>query len=464
MTFDWSAASLTETAHAIASGKTTSREVVEACLDRYRKEGAALGCFVQLDEAAALRQAEEADRILTRSGAAGPLHGVPLAHKDMFYREGHLCACGSRARANFRPSFTATVLERLDAAGALDIGRLLMAEFALGPHGCNPNYRQCRNPWNREYIPGGSSSGSGVAVAARMVHGALGSDTGGSVRLPAAFCGVVGLMPSSGRVSRHGALPLSPSMDAIGCLARTVRDAARVLDVICGGDPHDGSTFALPAPRFERALGLDRPPPRIGMARGYFDAGIHPDVAQAMEAAGDVLSRAGLPVRDVAVPRDIFQEIAGLQPIVLKAEAAAVHWGLIQEREADYTTEVAQRLHAGFFIPAADYASALKARGVYLRAVLASVFAEVDVLLTPTIPRPVPTIAETTGKLGQAYIDMVGALTQNTKVLNYLGLPALSVPCGFTGNGLPTAMQLVAPPLRERDLLRAGHLYQQAAA
>lgn len=460
---DWSVASLTEAAQAIKSGATSSREVVEACLDRYRKDGAALGCFVELDESSALRQADEADRRRAQGAKIGPLHGVPLAHKDMFYREGRISACGSRAHSAFRAAYTATVFKRLDEAGALDIGRLAMVEFALGPHGNNPNYPQVRNPWNRDRIPGGSSSGSAVAVAARMVYGSLGTDTGGSIRGPAALCGVVGLKPTYGRVSRHGVFPLSASMDTVGPLTRTVRDAARILDVIHGSDVHDGSTFQTAKSNFEAGLDLDVPLPRIGIARGYFDEGLDAGVARAIESAADVFVNARFRVSDVPIPRDLFEDIADLQPLVLKVEGASVHWRLMQERESDYTTEVAQRLHAGFFISAADYATALSARSVYLRDVLAHVFSSVDILLTPTICMPAPAIADTTGKLGQAYIDMVATLTRNTKVFNYLGLPALSVPCGFS-NELPTAFQLVAPPFREGDLLRAGHFYQQVTA
>ena len=202
---DWSIASLTDTADAIASGKTTSRAVVDACLERFDRIGSTLGCFVELDASAARAAADAADQAISAGQHIGPLHGVPLAHKDMYYRAGRTSACGSRVRSDFVPSETATVLARLDRAGALDIGRLVMVEFAMGPHGYNQNYPLCRNPWNPDHIPCGSSSGSGVSVAARLVHGSLGSDTGGSIRGPAAANGVVGLLPTYGRVSRTGA-------------------------------------------------------------------------------------------------------------------------------------------------------------------------------------------------------------------------------------------------------------------
>jgi aspartyl-tRNA(Asn)/glutamyl-tRNA(Gln) amidotransferase subunit A len=458
---DWSAAPLTDTADAIRAGRVRSRAVVEACLARYRALGGKLACFVALDEAAALAMADAADRALGGGATPGPLHGVPLAHKDMFHRSGRLPGRGSRIPAEAAAAGTATVLQRLDRAGALEIGRLLMVEFALGPHGYNPNHPQGRNPWNPDYIPGGSSSGSGIAVSARMVHGALGSDTGGSVRGPASVAGIVGLMPTNGRVSRFGAMPLSHSLDTVGPLTRTVRDAARLLDVIAGPDPLDANALPLPAPGFEAALDAPGPLPKVGVARGYFDVGLHPEVARELARACDDLRRSGIEVHDVGVPDDLMNEVAELQPVVLKPEAAAHHTDMMRSRQAEYGVEVAQRIQAGFFVPAADYVRALKARGAYLRAFAEAVFRHVDVLLTPTITVPVPTIAETSGKRGPAYNRMVAALTRNTKVVNYLGLPALSLPCGFTDSGMPTGMQLIGRPLREADILRVGHRFQQ---
>jgi len=457
---DWSTASLTETADAIAAGKTTSRDVLDACLDRFERIGSTLGCFVELDQSAARAAADAADKELAAGRRAGPLHGVPLAHKDMYYRVGRVSACGSRVRADFMPSETATALTRLDHAGALDIGRLVMVEFAMGPHGYNQNYPLCRNPWNPEHIPCGSSSGSGVAVGARLVHGSLGSDTGGSIRCPAAVSGVVGLSPTPGRVSRHGAMPMSFSLDCVGPLARTARDCARLMSVVAGEDPRDASSLPNAVPDYEALLDAPGALPRIGLARGYFDENLHPEIAAALAAAADALVGAGFEVIEVQVPADLLAEIAEYQPIVVKSEGAANHMNTMRERQEDYTFEVGHRLHAGFFIPAAHYIRALKLRGPSLRQFAAAVFSKVDLLLTPTLGIPVPSIADTTGKRGKDYLDMVVALTRNTKIANYLGLPAMSVPCGFTKNGLPTGFQLLGRPLAEATLLRAAHRYQ----
>ncbi|WP_158292077.1 amidase [Paracraurococcus ruber] len=457
---NWAAASLTETADAIRSGRVTARAVLEEVLERIAARDPHLACFVALDAAGARRAADAADAGRAAGQPLGPLHGVPMAHKDMVYRAGRVSGCGSRLRDGMARMETATVLDRLDAAGAIEIGQLAMVEFAMGPHGYNANYPQCRNAWNHDHIPCGSSSGSGVAVGARLVHAALGSDTGGSIRCPAAVNGVVGLLPTYGRVSRHGVMPMSFSLDVVGPLARTVRDAARMLDVIAGPDPLDATSLDLPAGGFEAALDAPAPPPRIGLARGYFDEGLHPEVAWGLDAAAEEFRRAGLAVEEVRLPADLLHEVAELHPLVMKAEGAANHLAQMRAAEARYTQEVGHRLHAGFFIPAVDYIQALKLRADYLRQMLAAM-AGVDLLLAPVLAIPVPTIAETTGKRGRDYLDMVVALTRNTKVVNYLGLPALSLPAGFDARGLPLAVQLIGRPGGEAVLLRAGEAYQR---
>ena len=458
---DYSTASLVDTADAIAAGKTRVQDVIEGCLDRFRRIGGELACFVELDEAAAIDAAAKADTSLRDGGSAGPLFGVPLAHKDLYYRAGRVSACGSRLREDFRPTTTATVLERLDAAGGIDIGRLVMVEFAMGPHGFNANYDLCRNPWNTDYIPCGSSSGSGVAVGARLVHASLGSDTGGSIRCPAAVSGVVGLVPTHGRVSRFGVMPMSPSLDTVGPLARTARDCARVFDIIAGHDSKDGSTFdRSPDGTESYLLEADRLP-RIGVARGYFDENLHPEVAAAHDAALIALGDAGFEVRDVTLPTDLLHEVADLHPLLMKVEGAANHMPDMRSAQDRYTTEVGLRLQAGFLPPGTEYVQSLKLRGAYLRAIAAVAFADVDLLFTPVLSIPVPTIEETSNKRGTDYLDMVVALTRNTKVVNYLGLPAISVPCGFTDNGLPTSFQFIGRPFAEAQLLLAADRFQR---
>ena len=241
------ALSLCEAADAVASGALSATDLVAAALARIDRLDAQLHAFIRLDREDALARAQDMDRNRGRGGEAGPLAGVPLAHKDMYYRAGKVSTCGSRIRREFRPAATATVLERLDAAGAIDLGGLAMVEFAMGPHGFNANLPRCRNVWDFERIPCGSSSGSGTAVAGRLVYAALGSDTGGSIRCPAAANGVAGINPTQGRVSRFGAMPMSWSYDVMGPLARTVRDCARVLGAIAGADENDATLARAPS-------------------------------------------------------------------------------------------------------------------------------------------------------------------------------------------------------------------------
>jgi len=459
---DWAAHSLCEVADAIATGRASAREVAEACLDRTARLDGHLSCFVEHNPNTTIAAAEAADDALRRGVAPGLLHGVPLAHKDMYYRAGRVSSCGSRLRREEVRHETATVLTRLDNAGAIETGRLVMVEFALGPHGYNANYPLCRNAWNPDYIPCGSSSGSGVAVSAGMVFGSLGSDTGGSIRCPAAVSGAVGLVPTRGRVSRSGIMPMSFSLDVVGPIARRARDCARLLSVIAGCDLADSTSLDMPVPDYEAALGTPGPLPRIGVAQGYFDEQLHPEVAAALADAIDTFRRIGFSVGEVAMPTDDLRAISELHPLVMKAEGAANHMEWMRARPDDYTPEVRHRLQAGFFVTATDYIQALKLRGHFLREFSRVAFGSVDLLLTPVLRGAVPTIAETMNRHGAAYLDMVTSLTRNTKVVNYLGLPAMSVPCGFTSNGLPTAFQLIGRPWSEASLLATAHRYEQA--
>ncbi len=452
--------SLTELAGAIARRQVTSRAATAACLARIDALDGRLASFVAVEREGALRAAEAADAAVARGERLGPLHGVPLAHKDMYYRDGEIAACGSRVRADHRPDRTATVLRRLDAAGAITLGRLAMVEFAMGPHGYNENLKQCRNPWQTDHVPCGSSSGSGVAVAARLVAGSLGSDTGGSVRCPASANGVTGLLPTWSRVSRHGVMPMSPSLDSVGPLARTAADCARLLGVIAGHDPDDATSSRHPVPDYEAGLARPLAGVRVGVAENYFAEGVAPEVAGAMAAALEDLRGLGAVAVPVAVPAAV-QLAADLHPLVMKAEGAANHHLWMRGRPDDYSREVRRRLQAGYFIPACDYVAALKLRGTLLRAFADAVFAGADVLMTPVLPNAAPTIAETTTADGPAYLRMVVSLTRNTKPVNYLGLPAISVPCGFTGAGLPTSFQLIGRPFGEALLLRLAHQYQR---
>ena len=454
------AMSLCEAADAVANGDLSATDLVEAALARIDRLDADLHAFVRLDAEDARARAREIDRNRGRGGTGGPLAGVPMAHKDMYYRAGKVSTCGARIRREFCPPATATVLNRLDAAGAVDLGGLAMVEFAMGPHGFNAHLPRCRNVWDFERIPCGSSSGSGTAVAGRLVYAALGSDTGGSIRCPAAANGVAGINPTQGRVSRFGCMPMSWSFDVMGPLARTVRDCARVLGVIAGLDENDASTSHEPVPDYEATIEQSVRGVRIGIPRGYFDEDLDPGVAAAIEATHAVFTGLGATLVPVAMPA-LLDTVSAIHPLVMKSEGAANHLPWKRGRDADYSDEVGKRLQAGFFIPATDYINALQYRAHALRVFADAVFGACDALLTPVLPMPTPTLADTAYRDGPAYLKMVVGLTRNTRVVNFLGLPALSVTCGFTPCGMPTSFQLIGRPFDEALLVRLGHQYQR---
>ena len=292
---------LTAVADAIRRRKVSSLEVTQSLLARIDRLQPQLNCFISIERDDVLKAARSADRRLARRGKIGPLHGVPLAHKDMFYRAGRIATCGSRILREHRQQVTATVIERLAAAGALWLGGLNMGEFASDPTGGNEHFGRCRNPWNPEYVTGGSSSGSAAAVAARLSYASLGSDTGGSIRTPAALCGVVGFKPTNGRVSVYGAMPRAWSHDCVGPLARTVRDCALIARVIAGADPRDPTASGEPVPDYARKLRSGIKGVRIGVPANYFYDGVTADVQACMDASLAVLKSLGARIVKVAM-------------------------------------------------------------------------------------------------------------------------------------------------------------------
>jgi aspartyl-tRNA(Asn)/glutamyl-tRNA(Gln) amidotransferase subunit A len=462
---DPTALTLREAAAAIAQGQLHAEALVEACLDRVERLQPVLNCFISVTGEQARKRAREADAAVKAGRPLGPLHGVPLAHKDMFYRAGEVCTCGSKIRRDFVPDHTATVLTRLDTAGAIEVGHLNMAEFAMGPTGHNDHYGRCHNPWNPEHITGGSSSGSGSAVAGSLVFAALGSDTGGSVRLPAAACGVVGIKPTLGRVSRYGTMPLSHSLDCIGVLARSVGDCARLLTLIAGPDARDGATSQRPVPDYERGLddaghsgalaGL-----RIGVPNRYYFDGIDPEVADLIAQSRRVLEARGAKIVDV--PVGDHGAINDLSNAVLWPEAADLHLPWLRERPQDYVKQGRSRLLVGLGVSSTLYAEVLRARGKLLDELLRETFSQCDVLHVPVLKRSVPSAAEVDVGGGAAMQQTLGQIVANTRPFNFYGLPGLSVPIGLMRNGLPQAMQLVGRPFREDVLFRVGAAYEAA--
>ena len=449
-----------ETAAAIRAGRLTATAAVEASLARIAAWQPVVNAFVRIEAEAALERARSLDRAAAAGDWAGPLHGVPLAHKDMFARPGSAMTGGSAILPGHPQPEPAPAVARLEAAGAITIGWLNMSEFAAGPTGHNVHFGHNRNPWDPARVTGGSSAGSGAAVAARMVAGALGSDTGGSIRLPAAMNGLVGLKPTYGRVSRAGSMPRAWSLDTIGPLTRTAEDAALMTAAIAGRCPRDPTTSDRP---FPAGTGfLDRPVAglTLGLPPADWMADATPEVADAVAAASAMLAGLGMAPATVAAPP--LDPFFALGDAISKSEAAAAHGTWMRTRPQDYSVHVHSRTEAGFHIPATRYLEATALRGRLLRDFVADVFAGIDVLAAPILTFPVPTIAETDEEHTAAIPAMVARLTRYTRPFNYLGLPALALPIGFDGGGLPMAIQLVGRPFSEPLLLRVAHQYQQA--
>jgi aspartyl-tRNA(Asn)/glutamyl-tRNA(Gln) amidotransferase subunit A len=451
--------SLAEAVHALASRQVSSREMVTACLRRIERWQPRINSFVAVLEEGALAAADRADAASAVGRAAWPLHGIPLAHKDMFYRAGRVSTMGSKASPPAATS-TSALLERLDRAGAIELGTLNMSEFALGPTGHNEHFGHCRNPWNPAHVACGSSSGCGATVAARLAYASLGSDTGGSVRLPASVNGVLGLKPTYGLLSGYGMMPLSHSADTPGVFARTALDLALMLKVVAGRDERDSRTSRRPIPNYPAALSADVRGLRVGVPQEFFLEQVAPEVGRAVGASLQVLE--GLGARIVPVPVPDCRHFTELSRVLVYSEASAIHGAHLRARAADYSAQVRVRAATGLGIPAPVYAQALQLRPKLLDRFVRTAFEHCDVLHLPTLGIPVPTIEETDVGGAAVMWEKIAVMVRCTAPFNYLGLPALAVPCGFTDNGLPTSFQLAGRPFSEATLLRVAHAYEQA--
>ncbi len=453
--------SLAEAAQAVASRRVSSLELTQAALERALQLQPKFNAFVRIDAEEALAEARACDTETAHGRSRGPLHGIPLAHKDMFYRAGKVSTCGSKIRADWVADTTAAVLERLDAAGAIQIGTLNMTEFAYGPTGQNAFLGDARNPWNPAHITGGSSAGSAVSVASRTVFGALGSDTAGSVRMPAALCGVTGMKTTFGRVSRAGCMPLSQALDTVGPLTRTVEDNALMLSVLAGADVRDGSTLAVAVPDYRKmALAGSLGGLRIGMPRGFFDAELDPQVARLIGAAAEALKQLGAEVIDVPMPDLDAINAAGF--LLTWGDVIAVHGAWMRERASDYTAQTRGRIEITLATAAGDYVDAERARARLLREFVANVYSKCDALIAPVLAFPVPKLTDVDVTGGPAMMRILDEITRLMRPVNVLGLPALALPCGFTEGSLPCGMQLIGRPFAEGLLYRIGAAYQGA--
>ena len=462
---------------ALNRGDITAVEMTQGYLDRIAAEDAAIGAFLHTDAAGAVAQAEEIDQKRRSGQALGRLAGMPVAIKDNLCTRGVPTTCASRMLENFNSPYDATVIERLRAADAILIGRTNLDEFAMGSSTENSAKGPTRNPWNPEHTPGGSSGGSAAAVAARMAPLALGSDTGGSIRQPAGFCGVVGLKPTYGRVSRYGLVAFASSLDQIGPFAADVAGAATLLEVIAGGDPLDSTCLPEPVPEYSATVDQPLENLRIGIDRAHYGAGLNDEVRAAIEAAMDVYRQMGAEIVEIDLPHQEYS--VATYYVIAPSEASSnlarydgIHYGRRAEtfenmidlyarsRGEAFGPEVKRRIMLGTFALSAGYADqfynkALKVRRL-IRRDYDEAFASCDVILSPVSPAPAFKIGEMADDPLAMYLSDIYTIGANLA-----GIPGISIPAGQSAGGLPIGLQLLAPALEEDRLLRAARMFEK---
>lgn len=437
-------------------------EATESLLKRIDTVGGTVNAYISVLAEQAVATARTAEAAIVAGSYLGPLHGVPIALKDNIDTRGVRTTAGSKIRADFVPEQDATVAERLRAAGAVIIGKLNMHEFAYGVTTNNPHYGAARNPWNTGRTPGGSSGGGGAAVAARLCYGALGTDTGCSVRLPAAFNGIVGIRPSIGRVSNHGIVPLAWTLDTCGPMTRSVEDCAAMLQVIAGYDRRDAQTTNVPVPDYAARLERGLRGVRLALVKDFSLTGVQDDVAEGVQAAVDVLREGGASVTEVEIPDlDPTIFISALLTVDI-AEPAAYHAEWIRSRPGDYGADVRTLLEAGDLYLASHYIQAQRYR-TFITERFRDVLEDVDAIVTPTVPFTAPRVGETEVVLesGES-LGIIPAVMRYNALPPLTGMPGLSIPCGFARDGLPIGIQFIGRAFDEATLFRVGHAYQRA--
>ena len=445
----------------IRSREISPVEVINACLSRIEETEPTLNSFITLLPDQAREAAHRAENEIARGNYRGPLHGIPVGLKDLFNTAGVKTTSGTRIYDDFVPAEDCTVATKFGQAGAILLGKLNMHPLAFGPTGENGDYGHMHNPWNPERITGGSSGGSGSAAAAGQCTITMGSDTGGSVRIPAALCGIVGLKPTYGRVSRAGLTPLSWCLDHPGPMVRTVEDAALTMNVIAGHDPRDHATQDVPVPDYTTALTGDIRGLRIGVVKEYFETEIDPAVVALTQQAIAVLGELGAEIVEVSLP--LYEYAQPISNAILSAEATAAHHDILLSDGDKLYPQVRERLEEGLFISAAEYLRAQQARQVFCQQV-AGLLENVDLLAGPVEPVTAPQILERRIEIGGEALPAVPMLTKYTRVYNITGSPAISVPCGFAPDGLPAGLHLAGRNFDELTVLRAAYAYQQATS
>jgi aspartyl-tRNA(Asn)/glutamyl-tRNA(Gln) amidotransferase subunit A len=452
--------SLAELSDLIERRAVSPVEITKACIDRIEACNPSVNAVVTLQADVALEEARAAEAEILRGRRRGPLHGIPVAHKDLYWTKDLLTTAGSQLRADFVPAEDATTVARLRSAGMILLGKLNTQEFAYGPTNEHSLFGPVRNPWDLGRYAGGSSGGSGAALALRMLPAATGSDTGGSIRIPASCCGVTGLKPTYGRVSRYGIFPLAWSMDHSGPMARSARDVAMLLKAIAGLDPKDAATADHEVPDYSGTLTGDIKGQRLGVPSRYFYDRAMPEIEETVRFALRVLADLGAEIVEIDIP-DI-EHAAAAAAVLYYVEATAYHDDeFLAGRGHLYTDRVRRFLELGNFILARDYLQAQRYRTLLGRHIAARL-QEVDLIVTPTLPITATPFAQPTVTIRGMEQPVYLALLRNTEPFNLTGLPALTVPCGFSAEGLPIGMQIVGRPFEESAVLRVGDAFQRA--
>ncbi len=467
-----------ELAAAIKKHEVTVKEAVEAVLDNIEKKEDTYHCYVTVDREGALKQAEEIQKKIDDGTLSGPLAGVPVAIKDNMCTEGLLTTCSSKILYNFVPTFTSEAVLNLQKAGAVILGKTNMDEFAMGSTTETSAYGVTRNPWNPEHVPGGSSGGSAAAVAAEECFYALGSDTGGSIRQPASFCGVVGLKPTYGTVSRYGLIAYGSSLDQIGPLCKDVTDCATILEAIASHDSKDSTSVERQDTDFTSALIEDVKGMKIGIPRDYFGEGLNPEVKEAVLKAAEVLKEKGaiveefdLSLVEYAIPTyytiaaaeasSNLERFDGIKYGYRTEEYQGLHNMYKKSRSEGFGAEVKRRIMLGSFVLSSGYYDAYYLKALRVKALIKKAFdeafAKYDVILGPVAPTTAPKIGESLSDPIQMYLGDIYTIS-----INLAGLPGLSIPCGRDSKGLPIGMQLIGDCFKEKNLIRAAYTYEKA--
>ena len=451
--------SIADLSRLIAAGEISPVELTRQTLDRIERLDSQLNSYITTTADLALRQAEAAEREIHAGNRRGPLHGIPYALKDLFFTKGIKTTAGSRVFDDFVPSYDATVVEKLAAAGTVLLGKTGLHENAYGITSNNPHFGAVRNPWDTSCIPGGSSGGSAAALAAGLCSFSLGTDTGGSIRIPASFCGVAGLKPTFGRVSRYGVFPLSHTLDHVGPFAWTAEDLWYIFAAMTGQDAQDESTVdrPLPVPQFSAEASLQGR--KIGVPANFYFENLDPEVEAATRAALAEMEMLGAELVEVTVP-DI-EEFNLIARLIQIAEASSVHVNNLDSRREDYGDDQQTLLDQGRFVTAVDYLNAQRRRR-QLNREFYELFDHLDALAAPAVAILPAKIGQTSVVVNGIEEDVRMMITRNARALNMTGLPLLSLPCGLSESGLPIGMQLVGPLFDEKSVLEIGHAYQLA--